>query len=203
MMWKKSMATMLFVVAASTFPVECAAPGKFMQATPSLDAWVVYWDRENGLAEFSSANAKATVYTGISYFDAYFDRDGKLFLPEGMVQKEKNSTRQYLCVVNDAQQLNETSLKDTDILKKFWLQRICKKNMPMKSYIWRRKPAATALIWIMNGCFATRKSCRCIYSLFKYCRKRRKTSRWRCVFYWNPILPMASMIFRQGLNMSS
>lgn len=118
MMWKKSMATMLFVVAASTFPVECAAPGKFMQANPSLDAWVVYWDRENGLAEFSSANAKAPVYTGISYFAAYFDKDGKLFLPEGMVQKEKNSTRQYLCVVNDVQQLNETSLKDTDILKK-------------------------------------------------------------------------------------
>lgn len=97
MMWKKSMATMLFVVAASTFPVECAAPGKFMQATPSLDAWVVYWDRENGLAEFSSANADRPVYAGISYFAAYFDKDGKLFLPEGMVQKEKKYAAVFVC----------------------------------------------------------------------------------------------------------
>lgn len=119
MMWKKSVATILFVAAVSIFPVECAAPGTFMRAQPTFNAWIVYWDWENGLAELNQANAKSSVYTGVSYFAAYFDKEGKLFLPEGMRAKEKKgSVRQYLCVVNDVQQLNDTSLKDTNILKK-------------------------------------------------------------------------------------
>lgn len=117
-MWKKSMATILFFVAVSTFPVECAAPGTWMQAKPSLYAWVVYWDRKNGLTEFANANAKAPIYTGISYFAAYLDADGRFIVPPHLIPKKKEKVQRYLCVVNDVKQLNETSLKDTNILKK-------------------------------------------------------------------------------------
>ena len=68
-----------------------------------LSAWTVYWDTEEGskeLQKFAKRLDEACV------FAAYFDEEGRLFLPEELthdkrVAKKKKGLVEYLTIVND------------------------------------------------------------------------------------------------------
>jgi Predicted glycosyl hydrolase len=67
-----------------------------------LDAWVVYWDMDSVEDELTLLNENLRT---LSYFEAYFDGDHKLAVPDGFIEtcKTINNTnaQTYITVVND------------------------------------------------------------------------------------------------------
>lgn len=89
----------------------------------NINAWVAYWDMKSGIDEVEKANKKenqiSETYGSISYFAAYFDSKGKLFIPDELKVEDKlNIQDKYLSIVNDVQGEKKNLFKDTDIVKK-------------------------------------------------------------------------------------
>ena len=73
------------------------------QTKNQLSAWTVYWDLEEGEKEFRKFEKRLDE---ASVFGAYFEEDGKLFLPEELasdkrMSKKKKQLVEYLTIVND------------------------------------------------------------------------------------------------------
>lgn len=88
--------------------------------TPALpaetNAWLVYWDMPNSLAELAEEN-----YDSISYFAAYFSDEDKLILPDDFdpaVLQDNAAPIKYLSVVNDVVGDNKSDLKSIDVVKR-------------------------------------------------------------------------------------
>lgn len=90
----------------------------FAKDTGELSAWVTYWDLDVD-DEIATLNSKLS---SISYFEAYFDSENKLYVPEELVEYY-NETKdagyeKYITIVNDKDNgNNDMSLKDTNLLK--------------------------------------------------------------------------------------
>ncbi len=87
-----------------------------------ISVWTTYWDTEDLKKEIREISSSIE---NISYFAAYFDKDGKLFIPEKVNETYKmvndNYSKQnfgsYLSIVNDlVEEDGRSSLKDTKLL---------------------------------------------------------------------------------------
>ena len=73
------------------------------QTKNQLSVWTVYWDLEKGAKEFQKFEKHLDEACA---FGAYFEEDGKLFLPEELTfdkraEKKKKQLFEYLTIVND------------------------------------------------------------------------------------------------------
>lgn len=91
---------------------------------PEISAWLAYWDMESGAEELKKITRDLD---SLSYFAAYFDKDGHAFVPPEMEefwkqqQGKKRSYDVYLTFVNDKLATNGKALmKDTDFLMELW-----------------------------------------------------------------------------------
>lgn len=87
-------------------------------------AWLAYWDLEAGEKDLAKVSKKLEK---LSYFGAYFDKDGRLFLPKELsdkrteLQKQKVGYQTYLTFINDKQNADGSAvMKDIDILKRLF-----------------------------------------------------------------------------------
>ncbi|WMJ89345.1 glycosyl hydrolase [Anaerocolumna sp. MB42-C2] len=87
-----------------------------------FSVWLTYWDLKNFEQEISAAKDNID---NICYFAAYFNTDGKLFIPQEITNTYKqikskygeNKYHSYLSFVNDLLKPDGTSsLKDTELL---------------------------------------------------------------------------------------
>lgn len=92
--------------------------------SPAFHGWIVYWDVSRGEKELLAIDKAKTgvTYSGISYFGAYYDKKGQLFVPKEILSEVHVPGDRFLTIIND--KINEdgsTTLKDTafvaDILK--------------------------------------------------------------------------------------
>ena len=125
--WCKTFAAVaLFTTVCFASGSGSAVPQEDVKAPEhQLSAWVAYWDLKSGMQELHEANERNSVYGSVSYFAAYFNSKGKLFLPDALEQEanENNSSVQqrYLTVVNDVagkKESDSAKYKDIDIVKK-------------------------------------------------------------------------------------
>ena len=90
----------------------------FAEDIDKLSAWVTYWNLDVD-DEVAALNSKLS---SVSYFEAYFDSENKLYIPDELVgyynkTKDKNYEK-YITIVNDKEDSNgDISLKDTDLLR--------------------------------------------------------------------------------------
>ncbi len=87
-----------------------------------LHVWSVYWDSKRVTQYAHGVNRDIS---GVSYFAAYFDKDKKLFIPDGVSQAREEMDQaygdkkltSYLSFVNDLLKADgSASLKDTELL---------------------------------------------------------------------------------------
>lgn len=88
----------------------------------SLSCWLVYWDMKEVEEELSFLSGHLA---SLSYFEAYFNEEDQVVLPEGFMKQWKSirhdAAETYLTVVNDIVKKDGTSvLKDTNILYRLW-----------------------------------------------------------------------------------
>ncbi len=106
---------MVPVLAVSLF---CGPVREGMSANLKLSAWMTYWDAERGKQEYHLLRHRLS---SVSYFAAYFNARGKLFVPDVFAKAPQKKVLQptaFLTVVNDVVGKNgENRLKDVDILK--------------------------------------------------------------------------------------
>lgn len=98
-------------------------PKVIVKSEKKLTAWTVYWDTNPIMQYLEGAENKLS---RLIYFAAYFDKEGRLFIPERLVNRKKEIStfvkeygiKEYLSIVNDKINADGTSnLKDTDILR--------------------------------------------------------------------------------------
>lgn len=86
----------------------------------SYSTWAVYWDMNDVQDEINSSNNSIE---SLSYFEAYFNKEGNLEIPEGFLNDIKsidaNIDKRFITIVNDIVYGDgrKNSLKDTEILK--------------------------------------------------------------------------------------
>ena len=90
----------------------------FAKDIDKLSAWVTYWNLDVD-DELSILNSKIS---SISYFEAYFDSENKLYIPDELIEyynktKDRNYEK-YISIVNDKiNSKGDITHKDTDLLR--------------------------------------------------------------------------------------
>ena len=116
--------TLIFII----FNLTACAAEPTVQKTESLKGelavWTVYWDLDNGLKEFIHISDKLS---SVSAFEAYFDSDGDIIIPEKLAEKQKTvsdaarkkNVNLYLTIVNDVVEDDGNIVqKDSGIIRK-------------------------------------------------------------------------------------
>ncbi|WP_019880125.1 glycosyl hydrolase family 18 protein [Succinispira mobilis] len=120
---RKNKIARLSILVALVFMLTGCNYGENMVITADtkVSTWIAYWDLESGRSELKKVNNKINK---LSHFAAYFDVQGKLFVPENLQEQSKaivksnKKLENYLTIVNDREKADGSiSLKDTEILK--------------------------------------------------------------------------------------
>ena len=92
--------------------------------SPTFHGWVVYWDAARGEKELLAVDKAKTgvTYNGVSYFGAYYNKNGQLFVPKEIQSDINIPGDRFLTIVNDKENEDgSVTRKDTafvaDILK--------------------------------------------------------------------------------------
>lgn len=101
--WKIIVMSLLLVFFVGCYNANKANVKAAGQTKNQLSAWTVYWDLEEGAKEFRKFEKRLDEACA---FGAYFEEDGKLFLPEEFTldnrkSKKKKQLVEYLTIVND------------------------------------------------------------------------------------------------------
>jgi len=94
------------MIFAAVFATGCSYNGRFAaHAEPTrISAWLAYWDLDAGEKDLAKIGDKLEK---LSYFGAYFDKNGRVFVPQELSDKKRNLDKNkgkyetYLTFVND------------------------------------------------------------------------------------------------------
>lgn len=112
---KRSVWSAIVLSAALLIGGDTSGLAKEAPVRPPLHTWVVYWDREDGLAELRAAEAAGMAYKGVSYFGAQFDEKDRLYvIPKAVPVKDAATA--YLTFVNDIVGTGISASKDTAVV---------------------------------------------------------------------------------------
>lgn len=93
------------------------------EVSAELTVWTAYWDCEDDLEIMKQ---KHELIDGISLFEAYFQQDGSLFVPDVTARMKKRLGRKtetadiqtWISIVNDVNKDGKIQQKDTEILRR-------------------------------------------------------------------------------------
>lgn len=90
----------------------------FAEDASNLSAWAAYWN----LDVDDEIESLSTKLNSVSYFEAYFDKEQKLYIPDELVEYYNNTKNKdyekYITIVNDKEDNSgNINHKDSDILR--------------------------------------------------------------------------------------
>lgn len=90
----------------------------FAEDASNLSTWVAYWN----LDVDDEIESLSTRLNSVSYFEVYFDKDQKLYIPDELVEYYNNTKNKdyekYITIVNDKEDSSgKINHKDADILR--------------------------------------------------------------------------------------